>query len=461
VALIENDLEALEKTERDFLAPPFLPRKPIPDLGLDPIEGERFFSHEFMEQEWEHIWTKTWQMAVHESDLPEPGSFFVYEFGRESFLFTRDKKGVIRGFYNICQHRGNVLCQAPSGQADSIACPFHGWEWNIDGTLKDVADPQFFRQFDNGIPVEDLGLPEVRTDNWAGFIWFNMDDEAISLREFLGEAGQHLESYELEKRSYIDQQSFEWQGNWKHAVDAFNESYHFYALHPDMVEFGEGHDVPIELHGIHSRMMNYNATVSELVDEREDMTPLREHMMGRRMDPDSPIFKVPAKDVHLEIIKMKRAMEDDTYLPYKKMNDEQLVHQYHYTFFPNTTFTQTPENGAIFRYRPHATDPNICYYDFIIMTYLPPGTQTPDVERNTHSHGGPDDYTAAFNGNFDPILANVLRQDGSNMETMQRGVKSKGFKGMILCDQEIRLRHFHQVIDQYISGEIDPHNPPE
>jgi len=224
VALIEKDLEALEKTERDFLAPPFLPRKPIPDLGLERIEGERFYSPEFMEQEWKHVWTKTWQLAIHETDLPEPGSFFVYEFGRESFLFTRDKKGVARGFYNICQHRGNVLCQAPEGQAESISCPFHGWEWNIDGTLKDVADPQFFRQFDNGIPVDDLGVQQVRTDSWAGFIWFNMDDNAMPLRDFLGEAGQHLESYELEKRSYMDQQSFEWKGNWKHAVDAVNES---------------------------------------------------------------------------------------------------------------------------------------------------------------------------------------------------------------------------------------------
>jgi phenylpropionate dioxygenase-like ring-hydroxylating dioxygenase large terminal subunit len=460
VALIEKDLEALEKTERDFLAPPFLPRKPIPDLGLERIEGERFYSPEFMEQEWKRVWTKTWQLAIHETDLPEPGSFFVYEFGRESFLFTRDKKGAARGFYNICQHRGNVLCQAPEGQAESISCPFHGWEWNIDGTLKDVADPQFFRQFDNGIPVDDLGLQQVRTDSWAGFIWFNMDDNAMPLRNFLGEAGQHLESYELEKRSYMDQQSFEWKGNWKHAVDAFNESYHFLALHPDMVEFGEGHDVPIELHGIHSRMMNYNATVSELVDERDDMTPLREHMMARREPADSPLRNVAAKDVHLEIIKTKRAMENDTYLPYKKMNDEQLVHQYHYTFFPNTTFTQTPEHGVIFRYRPHATDPNICYYDFIIMAYLPPGSTPPDVVPETHSHGDHEHYAAAFKGTFDPILANVLRQDGSNMETMQRGVKSKGFKGMILCDQEIRLRHFHQTIDQYISGEIDPQNPP-
>ena len=86
---------------------------------------------------------------------------------------------------------------------------------------------------------------------------------------------------------------------------------------------------------------------------------------------------------------------------------------------------------------------------------MPPGTDVGEVDTKVHPHGSPEDYAEAFQGSFDPVLANVLRQDGSNMETMQRGMQSKGFKGMILCDQEIRLRHFHQTIDQFISGELD------
>jgi len=134
------------------------------------------------------------------------------------------------------------------------------------------------------------------------------------------------------------------------------------------------------------------------------------------------------------------------------MNDEQLAHQYHYTFFPAATFTQKPEAGNVFRYRPHATDPNRCYYDFFILVRNPPGTPQPEYEHRVHPHGDSPAYAEAFEGTFDPILANVLQQDGSNMETMQRGVQSDSFKGMILCDQEIRLRHFHQTIDRFIDG---------
>lgn len=460
MALVEAEfLKREEPRTGNFKAPPFLPRANTKGLSLDRLQGERYLTQEFMQAEWENIWTKTWQLAARVADFEEPGSFHVHELGKESFLFVMGDDGEIRGFYNICQHRGNRLCVADSGILDAFTCPFHGWQWNIDGSLKKVTAPEFFRQFDGGVPHEELALTPVRVETWGGWLFFNMDSQACSLRDYLGEIGTHLETYEFEEWHLIDYQTFEWEGNWKHAVDAFNESYHFAALHPDMIEFGEGHDIPIELWGIHSRMLNWNRTVSEVVDDRETMTPLRKHMMGRRSGQDNDLYDCPAKDIHLTEIRRRREMEDDTYLPFKQMNDEQLVHQYHYTFFPNTTFTQTPEGGAVFRYRPHATDPGKCYYDFFIVVRLPPGT--PRVARpphKIHRHAEGSDYSTAFDGTFDPILANVLSEDGSNMPTMQAGVASDSFKGMLLSDQEVRLRHFHKTIDDFIAGKVSTNN---
>ncbi|HIG43120.1 MAG: aromatic ring-hydroxylating dioxygenase subunit alpha [bacterium] len=443
----------------DFKAPPFIPRIKQVDIGLEKLDGKRYYSPEFMKAEWDKIWTKTWQLATRVDDFSEPGAFHVHELGKESFLFVKGNDDQIRGFYNVCQHRGNRLCQAESGFMDTFTCPFHGWKWEIDGSLKKVAAPEFFRQFDDGVPADELALQPVKVAIWGGWLWFNMDLDACPLTEYLGEIGTHLETYELENYTLLDYQTFEWNGNWKHAVDAFNESYHFAALHPDMIEFGEGHNIPIELWGIHSRMLNFNRTVSDVVSDRESMTPLREHMMIARTGNESPVYSVPAKDVHLEEIQRRRELENDTYLPYKNMNDEQLVHQYHYTFFPNSTFTQTPDGGAVFRYRPHATDPARCYYDFFILAHLPPAT--PEFERpphKTHRHDDGIDYESAFKGTFDPILANVIAQDGSNMVTMQKGVQSDSFKGMHLSEQEIRLRHFHKTIDDFIEGTVSTKN---
>jgi phenylpropionate dioxygenase-like ring-hydroxylating dioxygenase large terminal subunit len=459
MARIEREFVAARGPQTGYHTPGFMPRKPIPNIGSARIDGERFNSREFMDREWQHIWTKTWNIGCRVSELDEPGAFRVHQLGKESLLFVRGEDNVIRGFFNVCQHRGNTLCQAPQGVTDKFKCPFHGWEWNNDGTLKQVTHPRLFPQFAGGVPANELGLSALKVDLWGGWVWFNMDRNCVPLREYLGEAGRHLETYELEKFQFIDYKTFEWGGNWKHAHDAFNESYHFEALHPEFIQITEGFDVPIELLGMHSRMINFNMTVSEIQPESDVLTPMQSRFFGLDSDGFLGVGAVPAgykgklKDIHLEIIKRKREQQDHTYLPYKRMNDEQLVHQYHYTFFPGTTITSSPESSIVFRYRPHATDPNYCYYDFMITAHNPPGTPAPDVEHTSFKHGELPDYGKAFAGTFDPALAKVLSQDGSNMETMQQGTASDGFRGMILGEQEVRLRHFHQVIDRCLMGD--------
>ena len=455
MAKVEKDfLERKNPTERNFKAKPFMPRKPIPDLGHEKLDGKRFYTQDFMQKEWDSIWKKTWQLVCREADLKYEGSFITHEIGKESFLIVKGNDGKIRAFYNVCQHRGNKLCQIEEGELEIFSCPFHGWKWNNDGSLNSVFAPELYKQFEDGVPTEELGLPEVKLDSWGGWLWLNMDDKSISLKEWLGEYGEHLESYNFEKWELIDYQTFEWNGNWKHAVDAFNESYHFTALHPDMIEFGEGHDVPIELSGPHSRMINFNDTVSEVVKDQDTFTPLREEMMGdqkkgKMADIDEG-YTGSAKDLHLYYIEKRRSEEDDIEY-YKDMNDEQLIHQYHYFFFPSAVFTNKPEAANVFRYRPHATDPNKCYYDFFILLNNPEGKELPPrPEHKIYRGNGPGLYEEAFRGTFPPVFCNVLAQDGSNMETMQWGNKSDSFKGGILCEQEIRLRHFHQTIDKFI-----------
>jgi hypothetical protein len=89
MAKIEWDLLTARGDQTGYATPPFLPKKPIPQLGVGRIDGERFHSRDFMEPEWRHIWTRTWQVAVHLSELPEAGSYRVHELGKESLLFVR------------------------------------------------------------------------------------------------------------------------------------------------------------------------------------------------------------------------------------------------------------------------------------------------------------------------------------------------------------------------------------
>jgi len=476
MADIEEDfLSRDHKAKTAFKTPPFIPRRVLKDLGTEKIMGDRYFSHKFMQQEWEKVWKKTWHFVMKVSDLDQPGAFYTHELGKESFLFVRGSDDQIRGFYNVCRHRGNRLCQVEEGVVNVFTCPYHGWKWNDDGSLKQVADPQFFRQFDEGIPEEALGLVPVKIDVWEGWLWFNMDRDSCSLRDYLGPIGEHLETYHFEDCTVLDYQTFEWNANWKHAWDAFNESYHFAELHPNMVNIGEGHDVPIELYGIHSRMLNFNRTVSEVLEDRSSWTELRRRFMlseaalGPSPDPEAAQKSaieidgkpIDAKDMHRYEIDYRRSIEGESHLPFTEMNDEQLVHQYHYSFFPGVTFTQSADGGAIFRYRPHPSDPGRCFYDLLIFANLPPGMEAPErPEHRLHRYDDGIDYVKVLDNSFDPAYSKVVGEDASNMPTLQAGCQSDSFQGSILGDQEVRLRHFHQMIDGFIDGSISTHNLP-
>ena len=84
-------------------------KTPDPGLPYEPVPKERYTDPKYVALEWERLWKKVWTLAGRVDDIPEPGDFFTYELGKESFLVTRDKAGAIRAYYNLCLHRGNRL----------------------------------------------------------------------------------------------------------------------------------------------------------------------------------------------------------------------------------------------------------------------------------------------------------------------------------------------------------------
>lgn len=444
---------ATKAKEAVAFTPPFDASKPLPDLGAERISGERFHSADWMQREWTQMWRRVWNMAFRESDIPEPGDSFVYELGKESFIFVRGDDGVVRGFYNVCQHRGNQLALGGEGcgHVRSFKCGYHGWEWNVDGSLKDIPDVETYPQFKDGIPSDELGMTPVQVGLWGGWIWFKMDEGGPGLEDFLDPIPAHLAPYELENWDIVDYKTFEWPCNWKAACDAFNESYHFQALHPQMMQWSDGTAI-VDLLGIHSRMLNEYGTVDPRYPDQENLGPeLRDFMALLGIDPDT--FEGGPKDVRLEVQRRKRAVQDEIALPYRKLTDEQLSDTYHYTIFPNVSWNVSCEGINGFRYRPHPTDPNKCYYDLIIMRNMLPSEPKPEY---THKVFAVDDLPQSYRDVLDldlhPIISKVLEQDGGNLGAVQKGLSSDGFKGMVLCDQELRVRQFHQVVEDYVEG---------
>ena len=170
---------------------PPLEKAPEPEYGKGPIPKSRYTSAEFMQREWDRMWTRTWLLAARESDLASPGDYTTFEIGPESILIVRQADGTLRAHYNVCLHRGNRLVPPGRGSSSVFRCRFHGWVYGRDGALKTVSDEHCFR---DGVDRDAHALRPVLCDSWGGFVWINMDPAAAPLHEHLGIIPSHLDA---------------------------------------------------------------------------------------------------------------------------------------------------------------------------------------------------------------------------------------------------------------------------
>jgi phenylpropionate dioxygenase-like ring-hydroxylating dioxygenase large terminal subunit len=415
-----------------------LAKAPDPDLGWDPIDHRRYLSREFMQLEWDRIWTKVWLLGGREVDIPEPGDYIVTEIGRESILIVRQNDRGLRAFYNVCQHRGNRLrpgCGLGStGDARSFRCPYHSWEYELDGTYRRIPDIDTFPQ---GKPP--YGLSEVRCDTWGSFVWFTLDPDAPPLAEFLDPIQRHLDPYNFHKMVQTRDVTVEWDCNWKTSVDAFNESYHVQGIHPQLMWYLNDLDLQIDCYQRHSRYLIPFGTLSPRVRTPPSIPePIKTIMKAAGMDPAD--YDAPIANIRRDVQKWKRAHGPGQGKDYSRLSDDQLTDDFHYLIFPNLSLNVHADDLWIFRQRPHATDPDKMFYDILTFDLVPDGTQWP--ERAPHKqwkHG-------------DKSIGLVLDQDSQNLPCVQAGMHSRGFRGLWAGRQELRIRHFHKVIDDYVYG---------
>ena len=410
-------------------------KEPDPDLGHALIRKERYTSPDFMQLEWERLWTKVWLLGAVESDLREPGDFVATEIGRESVLLVRQADGGVRAFYNVCLHRGNRLRPTGAGSTYSFKCQYHHWEYNLDGTFKRIPDLDTFPQ---GAPP-CRGLKELPCAAWGGFVWFSLDPDVRPLAEFLDPVHRHLDPYNFAQMALTRDITVEWDCNWKASVDAFNESYHVQGIHPQLMWYLHDLDIQIDCYERHNRYLIPFATWSPRVRRPPAIPdPIKVIMKTAGMDPAD--YDEPYENIRRDVQQWKRKHGPAQGKDYSRLNDDQLTDDYHYLIFPNVTLNVHADDLMLFRQRPHPTDPDRMFYDIWTFELVPAGHEWPARPRHQHFKHG------------EKSIGLVLDQDAANLPGVQAGMHSAGFEGLWLGAQELRIRHFHKVIDDYIYG---------
>lgn len=158
------------------------------------------------------------------------GNYVVFENCDQSIVVLRKPDGRIAAYHNVCQHRGRKLIEG-TGTLARFQCKFHGWQWDLDGKNIKILDPQDWGDRPS-IKAENLALPAVQVDTWAGFVFVNLDPNAEPLAKYLDPVPEYLDPFEIGKMRYRWYYSIKVPCNWKNGMEAFNEGYHVFTTHP-------------------------------------------------------------------------------------------------------------------------------------------------------------------------------------------------------------------------------------
>ncbi|HEY5681719.1 MAG TPA: aromatic ring-hydroxylating dioxygenase subunit alpha [Pseudomonadales bacterium] len=402
------------------------------------VPVSRYASKEFHDLEMEKLWPRVWQMACREEEIPEVGNYTIYEIGSFSIVVVRTNQG-IKAHHNVCRHRGRRLCDHP-GHASSFICPFHGFSWNIDGSLRSVTSEWDFPHIDK----DELTLTPVRCETWAGWVFVNMDMNAEPLMDFLGDLPAHFAVWEPENR-YIEAHVAKIMScNWKACQEAFMEAFHVINTHPQILVGIGDENTQYDVWGNFSRAITPNGTPSPHLRFEPDEQELFDSVTMRYMDRPS-LGEVPEGMT-------ARAMMAAGARPAiaalvgegKDLSDASLSDSIYYTLFPNF-HPWGGYNRIVYRFRPYKN-----HHDKSIMEcyYLSPFAGERPEPAPVHWLGEDEDWTEATELG---ILAKVFQQDTFNLPKVQIGLEAAQYEEIVLANyQESKLRHFHTLLEEWI-----------
>jgi Rieske 2Fe-2S family protein len=191
------------------------------------LDNYFYLSNVVYRRELANIIYKSWLYAGHISQIPNNGDYFLFEVASDSVIISRDDQGNIHALINSCRHRGARVCEEKSGHRKTFVCPYHGWVYNNDGSLKHARDMHVAENFS----CDDYPLKTIHTVIKHGFIFINFDENPNDFETALNMLEPMLGPYQFEKAKIAEMRTYKIKANWKLAVENYLECYHCASSH--------------------------------------------------------------------------------------------------------------------------------------------------------------------------------------------------------------------------------------
>ena len=205
----------MERNVRDVVNL-YSPHDPLEEAWTIPAPW--YFDPRIAELERASVFSSTWQVVGRADQVRENGQFFTADLAGEPLVMARGEDGQLRAFYNVCRHHAAAVVTEAQGRAKQFRCPYHGWTYGIDGTLKGMVEFDGVCNFDRA----KNGLVPVRVDVWENLVFVNLDGRAAPLRDFLGTVPGLVAPLELaNKLHFFDRRVYTLNCNWKVYVDNY------------------------------------------------------------------------------------------------------------------------------------------------------------------------------------------------------------------------------------------------
>ena len=440
------------------------PRRTVPHAMGPPdrVPVARYLDPEFAELERRHLWSRAWQMACRLEEVPEAGDYVEYTIGDQSLLGVRVDDTTIRAYHNACRHRATQLALGSgSFPGGTIACPFHGWRWDLEGRSDGVLGGHAFDEA--LVTPEEVCLRQAQVGTWGGCVWVNPDPAAPPLLEALDPMPGLLDPLGLADMRVLWWKQVVLPANWKMAQEAFLEGYHVPATHPQLtLGHPERYNLDGLVYSVHDRghssfQLRPNAQAdkgrSVGVGEIDGIIE-----SARRLSTGLEAMTLP-RDLHvLEGLRRRPVPEGSTFgaelvqavyryaagagIPLPPPDPDALARWGGVFFiFPNYFVLPQFGNALIYRSRPHGDDPETCLFE--VWSVSIPTEGTPDRRPVAEGPYAPDDREH---------WPTIPLQDFSNIGRQQRGIHSSSIDALRLSHTyEGGIDAMHRELDRYLS----------